>query len=118
MINSQCSFSGLPVASASGLYSIYICIQIQVQDSQDRTCTWVWVLPIMLVIGGHSLLPVGLLRGGHSGHWYGCSEGSGCTCATVLWGLLPQGKLQRTCLCTSSISSRGYHTTHSSKPNN
>ena len=71
-----------------------------------------------LAVGGRSLLPVGLLLVGHSGHWCGCSKSWGVLTPLHEWGLLPEGELQRTWLSMSSISSRGCSATHTNKSNN
>ena len=72
----------------------------------------------MLAVGGHSLLPVGLLLVGHSSHWCSCSVSWGVLTPLHQWGLLPKGELQRTRHSMSSISSRAYSATHMNKSNN
>ena len=51
-------------------------------------------------------------------HWCSCSESWGALMLLHQWGLLPKGKLQRTQLSMSSISSRAYSATHMNKSNN
>ena len=72
----------------------------------------------VLAVGGCSLVPVGLLLVGRSGHWCSCSISWGALMPLHQWGLLPKGELQRTQLSMSSISSRAYSATHTNKSNN
>ena len=94
------------------------------------------LLPVRLLLVGHSghwcgcsdkyncascwrcsLLPVWLLLVGCSSHWCSCSESWGVLTPLSQWGLLPKGKLQRTRLSMSSISSTAYFATHTNKSN-
>ena len=76
-----------------------------------------YIYTTVLAIGSNSLLPFGLLLVGHSGHWCGCSKSWGVLMPLSQWGLLPKGKLQKTWLSMSSISSRAYFATHTNKYN-